>query len=210
MSQGPAHEEDETMITIGVTGGVGAGKSEVLRYLNARWGAEILRLDDLGRTLLDPDGACYHDAVRLLGEEIVLPDGTLDRKRIAAMIFSDGALREGLNALIHPAVRETSLNMVRGARERDVTLMVIESALLFDDHYDAICDEVWYIYADAATRSGRLKASRGYPEERIRGIMKAQLSDEAFRARCAAVIDNSGSFESTERQIDTRIREMLS
>ncbi len=194
------------MYIIGVTGGVGAGKSAVLDYLQEAHGAVIVRLDDVSRSLLDVNGRCYSDAVRLFGDAVVREDGTLDRPMIADRIFSDEGARKALDDLIHPAVKEETLRLIEEGRAQGCGLFVIEAALLIEDNYDAICDEMWYIYADADTRCRRLASSRGYSAERIRGTMAGQLSDEAFRAHTDLVIDNSGEFDRTKRLIDERIR----
>ena len=90
----------------------------------------------------------------------------------------------------------------RPAEDEGVRLLVVESAILLETNYGAICDEVWYIYADVKVRAARLRASRGYDDARIRKTMEAQLSDEEFRKRADHVIDNSGDFELTRGQID--------
>ena len=140
------------MHTIGVTGGIGAGKSEVLNYLKDSWGAAILKLDDVSRSFLDRGGRCYEEALRLFGPKIRREDGTLDRAGIAAIIFENESMREALNALIHPAVRDEVMRTVREEREAGTEFLFIEAALLIDAHYDAIFAEMWYIYADARTR----------------------------------------------------------
>lgn len=196
------------MRIIGITGGVGSGKSEVLGYLKDRWGAEVLALDEVSRRLLDRDEAGYMKTVELFGEEILKEDGTIDRPAVAKLVFADKALREALNGIIHPLVKEEALLRIADARERDVRLFVIEAALLIEGKYDAICDEMWYIHADAAVRAERLRRSRGYDDSRIRGVMAGQLSEAEFYAHCGQVIENSGDFSETKRQIDRLIQKI--
>ena len=118
------------MRIIGITGGVGSGKSEVLRYLNERWGAEILALDEVSRRLLDRDGAGYQKTVELFGRGILKEDGSVDRPAVAKLVFADAELREALNGIIHPLVKEETLVRIADARKRGVRLFVIEAALL--------------------------------------------------------------------------------
>ena len=198
------------MYIIGVTGGVGAGKSEVLRYMEEAYGARVIKLDDVARRLQEAGGACYDGMRELFGEDAVLPDGQLDRAAIAKQVFTDADLKEKLNALIHPAVKEETASLIRRAQSDGCSLLVLEAALLIEEHYDAFIDEMWYIYADEATRYRRLIASRGYSRERIRNMMASQLSEEKFRAASQTVIDNSGSFAETKKQIDARIGEITS
>ena len=192
----------EKMLKIGVTGGVGAGKSLVLSYLKEHHGARIIMLDEVGRELMQPDGACFKPVVDLFGTEVVKPDGTLDRPLIAKRMLADDDLRIKLNGIIHPAVLHETMNRIYRAEDEGVRLLVVESAILLETNYGAICDEVWYIYADVKIRAARLRASRGYDDARIRKTMEAQLSDEEFRKRADHVIDNSGDFELTRGQID--------
>ncbi|MBR3069501.1 MAG: dephospho-CoA kinase [Lachnospiraceae bacterium] len=192
----------EKMLKIGVTGGVGAGKSLVLSYLKEHHGARIIMLDEVGRELMQPDGACFKPVVNLFGTDVVKPDGTLDRPLIAKRMLADDDLRIKLNGIIHPAVLHETMNRIYRAEDAGVRLLVVESAILLETNYGAICDEVWYIYADVKVRAARLRASRGYDDARIRKTMEAQLSDEEFRKRADHVIDNSGDFELTRGQID--------
>ena len=95
-------------LVIGVTGGVGAGKSSVLKYLQEKWDANILVLDDVSREMLEIGGLCYDETIALFGKNVVLPDGRLDRAQIARIVFSDEKMKKALNGLIHPAVRRIS------------------------------------------------------------------------------------------------------
>jgi dephospho-CoA kinase len=193
------------MIIIGVTGGMGAGKSRVLAYLEEKWNARTIRLDDISRDLLARNGLCYEQTIHIFGEVIVKPDGDLDRALIARMIFEDSRLRDRLNALVHPAVKAEVRWIAEEMRQLDAGLLVVEAALLIEGGYREICDELWYIYADEAVRRERLKSSRGYTDERIDGTFATQLSDNAFRACVDFVVDNSGSFEDAARAIDSHL-----
>jgi dephospho-CoA kinase len=190
------------MRLIGVTGGIGSGKSEVLAYLEKRWGAKVIRLDDISRGLLSENGKCTQAAVELLGREIVMADGTLDRKLIASKILKDEKLRTGLDAIIHPEVKKETLRLVREYRKEGALVCAIEAALLIEEKYDEICDELWYIYASEKTRRERLIRTRGYSEEKIRQFFGRQLSEGEFRRHANLVIDNDGEFSETEKQID--------
>ena len=196
------------MIIIGVTGGMGAGKSRVLAYLEEKWNARTIRLDDISRDLL-ANGLCYEETIHIFGERIVKPDGNLDRALIAKMIFEDSQLRDRLNNLVHPAVKAQVRWIAEEMRQLDAGILVVEAALLIEGGYREICDELWYIYADEDTRRERLRDSRGYTDERINGTFATQLTDEMFRSRVDFVVDNSGSFEDTARAIDSHLKEIL-
>lgn len=194
------------MRIIGITGGVGAGKSLILEYLEKRHHAYVLYADKIANDLKMPGQACYLPLIHLLGQEICQEDGTIDKGKMAAKIFGDKELLAKVNGIIHPAVKKYICEQIEEKRKQgDVTWFVIEAALLIEDHYDEICDEIWYIYADIETRKQRLMESRGYTKERIAGIISGQLSDEDFRKACQFVIDNSGSAEETYIQIDEKL-----
>ena len=193
------------MKTIGITGGVGAGKSEVLRLLRKMCNCIILKADELARSLEDKDEVCYGPLVDLLGGGILAEDGQIDPKKMAGVIFAEGGdeLRGKVNAIVHPAVKKRILEMISDAkRERKADIFFIEAALLIEDGYDKIVDEMWYVYADEAVRRKRLKDSRGYSDAKITEIMESQSSDEVFRRYCRVVIDNSFGIEDTKRQLE--------
>ena len=191
------------MRTIGITGGVGAGKSELLAYIEKNYNSRILLADTVGHLVKEPGQPCYEKLVALLGKEILSPDGQIDRKAMAERIFADPELLEQVNGMIHPAVEtyileQIHLEQVRGTLD----FFFIEAALLIECGYEDKVDELWYIYADREVRARRLKAARGYSDEKIQEIMDSQLSEEEFRRHCQIVIDNSGSLQDAYRQID--------
>ena len=126
---------------------------------------------------------------------------------VAAVIFSDDRKREELNAIVHPAVREYVLQQ-KEAEERTgkLFLLVLEAALLIEEHYDEICDELWYIYTTEENRRARLKASRGYSDAHVDRIFASQLSEEEYRRHCRVVIDNNGTLEETLTQTEEALR----
>ena len=126
---------------------------------------------------------------------------------VAAVIFSDDRKREELNAIVHPAVREYVLQQ-KEAEERagKLFLLVLEAALLIEEHYDEICDELWYIYTTEENRRARLKASRGYSDAHVDRIFASQLSEEEYRRHCRVVIDNNGTLEETLTQTEEALR----
>ena len=119
----------------------------------------------------------------------------------------DDRKREELNAIVHPAVREYVLQQ-KEAEERagKLFLLVLEAALLIEEHYDEICDELWYIYTTEENRRARLKASRGYSDAHVDRIFASQLSEEEYRRHCRVVIDNNGTLEETLTQTEEALR----
>lgn len=193
------------MITIGVTGGVGAGKSEILRYLDNNYSCRILMSDNAAKELEAPGGTLYEPLVRLLEEAdigdgssgpLLLENGEIDKKEMAARIFSDAQLLTKINELVHPAVNKyIREEIAREKKSGEKEFFILESALLIENGYDRILDSMWYIYCEESVRSSRLKASRGYSDEKIRSIMMSQVSEDVFRSHCDTMIDNTGDFD---------------
>lgn len=193
------------MRVIGITGGVGAGKSEVLNLISEMCDCFILRADDLAKSLEKKGEACYEPLVKLLGEGILSEEGEIDSRKMAGAIFSeDGKDKlEAVNAIVHPAVKRRILQMID---EKNKTgrydYFFLEAALLIEDHYDEIVDEMWYVYAPEDVRRKRLISSRGYSDEKIDEIMKSQSSDSVFRKYCIRVIDNGLTLDDTKKQLE--------
>lgn len=196
------------MKVIGITGGVGAGKSVILNYIKENYNAEIIMTDDLAKSLCEKGKPCYDPLIRLLGKGVLLPDEEIDRSKMAALIFDNDELRDGVNGIIHPGVKEYINDRIALLRhENRLDYLIIEAALLIEAGYREIVDEMWYIYTDAKVRRNRLKASRGYSDSRIDSIMASQLSEAEFRANTDFEIDNSGERENTFKQINERLGE---
>lgn len=194
------------MKVIGITGGVGAGKSAILQYLKEKHGARVIEADKVGHFLMEPNGACYDKIVEIFGGGILNQDQTIHRGKLGKIVFADSELLGTLNKIIHPEVKSyiiSEISKERAGNHRK--LFVVEAALLIEDHYDVICDELWYIHTDEAVRSARLKESRGYDDKKIADIMANQKSPDEFRAACQAVIDNSGDLINTYEQIDRQL-----
>ncbi|MCM1538865.1 MAG: dephospho-CoA kinase [bacterium] len=194
------------MKIIGITGGVGAGKSMLLSYIERHYPCRVVYADVTAKQLQEKGGACYTQLVRLLGSEVLSEDGRIDKTKMAQKIFADDTLLAAVNAIVHPAVKQTILAEIQKERTAgQVGYFFIEAALLIEEHYDEICDELWYIYADEDARVKRLADARGYAEEKTEAIMKNQLAEEAFRRHCRVVIDNSRTPEEAYAQIDRQL-----
>jgi len=193
------------MLKIGLTGGVGAGKSRLLAFLQEKYDAFVLKADEVGHIVMEPGMPCYAPVISLFGPEIIKTDKTLDRKRISDVVFAEAEKRQKLNEIIHPAVKD----YIQEALEKEALagrkIAVVEAALLLEDHYQDFLDEIWYVYADEQARIRRLRDARGYTEEKARSIMAAQMPDEDFRSHADFVIDNSGTPEEAEMQIMERL-----
>ena len=190
------------MKIIGITGGVGAGKTRVLSYIEAHYRCRIVRADEAAHLLYEPGQVCHQGLVGLLGQQILNADDTIDKTRMAEIIFGDQKLLERVNEIVHPAVKRYILEQIAHEREKgEADYFFIEAALLIEEQYDKIADELWYIHADAAVRERRLAESRHYSPQKTADIMRGQLSEAEFREHCKVVISNNGDLEETYRQI---------
>lgn len=197
------------MKVLGITGGVGAGKTTVMEYMKKTWGARVIQADQVGHLLMEPGGRCYGEIVRSFGHEILREDETIDRRLLGSLVFGDPQRLEKLNSLVHPAVKEwICLEIEKERKNGKVPFVVVEAALLLEDHYEEICDEIWYVHTDEEVRIRRLMENRGYSREQAERIMENQLSEEVFRRQCQFVVDNSEYImENTYEQIDRGLKE---
>lgn len=191
------------MRVIGITGGVGSGKSSVLKLLKERFNAYILIADDIAKETMCRGNAGYEQVVEMFSEDILDKDKNIDRTKLATIVFHNENKRIVLNSIIHPLVKKIILNKINELKIAGTyDYVFVEAALLIEDHYDVICDELWYIYVPADIRRQRLKDSRGYSDEKIDSVFKSQLNEEAYKKACINVIDNSKDIEDTMSQIE--------
>ena len=182
---------------IGLTGGVGAGKSTVLSFLQENYGFYVIQADLMARKLMEPGKEAYKAVCDFLGPVILQENGEIDRKIMADIIFNDPAKREKIDQLTHPLVWEAIRKEAGKHADQPV---VIEAAVPSKDFLD-ICYKMWYLYTSREERIRRLKESRGYSDEKIAGIMANQASEEEFRNFTDCEINNSGTEEETSLQI---------
>jgi len=194
------------MKVIGITGGVGCGKSTVLDLVEKNFNEYVIKADEVGRHVLDKETKGYAQFVTLFGEAFLNGQGEVDREKLAREVFRNAGKLAVLNSIVHPLVKKYIVEeMARVRCMGRYDYFFVEAALLFEDHYELFCDEVWYIYADEVSRRARLLDSRGYSDEKTDSIMRNQLSEELFRKRCDYVLDNSGSVEETFEQLKKKL-----
>lgn len=180
---------------IGITGGVGAGKSTVLEYLKNKHNAYVIEADKVAHELMLPGFACY--------DKIIQEFGTTDRKILGEITFKDPDKLKTLSDIIHPEVRKEIERNVKKIQAVDPDkLIVIEAALLIEAGYESLCDQMWCITTDYETRKKRLMESRGYSLQKIDEIIANQLSDNEFKKHCDYSIENSENLSETYAQIE--------
>ena len=192
------------MRVIGLTGGVGSGKSYVAHRLQELYGMELLIADELGHVALEPGTDSFDRIVARFGSSVVRADGTLDRKCLADIIFHDPQALADMNGIVHPAVKEYLADYINKRRELPGTIL-LENAILYETGCDAFCDEIWYVAVPVEIRIRRLMTDRGYTEEKSRAIIARQQPEAFFRERADRIIDNGGNRQELEKELETMI-----
>ena len=194
------------MITIGITGGVGAGKSTVLDFLAEKYQADVMKADEIGHLVMEPGQECYEPVIALFGKQIIKDDKTIDRRQVSDVVFSHPDMLERLNEIIHPAVKRYIRRQLELKRQQGQKICVVEAALLLEDHYQEFCDTIWYIHTDQEIRIRRLMENRGYTREKSISIIASQAPEEFFRANADYVLVNNTDLKETWQQIEEGIR----
>ena len=194
----PTQVDSVQGMRVGLTGGVGAGKSTVAKLL-AEHGAVIIDADAIAREVVQPGTPGLAAVVEAFGPDIVGPDGALDRAKLASIVFADEAQRGRLNAIVHPLVDERTAELMRAAPEGAV--VVYDVPLLVEGGLAEGFDFVLVVEASVPTRLARL-ADRGMPEDDARNRIAAQASDEQRRAVADAVVRNDGTRDDLRAQVE--------
>ena len=200
------------MKILGITGGVGSGKSRILNELKTEYNAYIIESDTLAHELMEPGMAAYNEIVKEFGKDILLSDApfSIDRIKLGQIVFNDEEKLKKLNGIVHPAVKKEILRQIELKRNEGVTpLFVIEAALLIQDGYRDICDEIWYIWVSREERIKRLEKQRGYTREKCISIFESQEPDEYYKKYANFTINNENSYENSSKQLKARLNIFL-
>lgn len=198
------------MKVIGITGGIGSGKSTVMNILESKYGAKLLVADKIGYETMIKGCDTYFKMVEEFGKGILTEAGEIDRQKLAAILMSDIAELEKQNRIVHPYVLdviERKLNMWKNEGQR---LAAVESAILVEAGCHAYCDEIWLVTAAKEKRIERLINSRGYTKQKAESFIMNQKSDDMYRKDCDRVIENNGDIENIYKQLDKSIEQLLS
>lgn len=190
------------MKTIGITGGVGSGKTAVIEHFEKKYGARIIIADQVAHLLEEPGMPCYNKLVEAFGEKILDASQQIDKKKFASLIFQSENALETVNSIIHPEVKKYILDEIEKERINKRDYVIVEAALLIEDGYLDILDEIWFVYTEESIRRQRLKESRGYSDEKIDSIIASQLDEETYKQKCHHIIVNNATIEKATKQID--------
>ncbi len=187
---------------IGITGGIGAGKSVVLNYIESHYRARIFMTDNLAHVVMEPGTACNKALQEIFPPEVFEEDGRIRKEELAKAMYRKEELRTRLNEIVHPAVGEYLRDEVAKEKEKnDLDYVIIESALYNGSDFALLCDEVWNIRALPEVRAKRLMAERGYSAKKVSEIFESQKSYDAMRQTLPVQIDNNGDLNETFSRI---------
>ncbi len=189
------------MKTIGLTGGIGSGKSTVSQTL-AALGAYIIDADRVGHEIYLPGKAAWKQVTATFGQEILAEDQTIDRKKLGAIVFSSEDALTQLNAIVHPIMFEEIRQRIHAKRAEGFTPpIVVEAAILIEANWLPLADTVWVVEADADAAIARVAEQRGMSTTDAEARIANQLSNEERRKHAHVVIHNNGSLQDLEQQI---------
>lgn len=213
----------DEMLILGLTGGIGCGKTAVLTILKEEYDAYIIEADRLAHELMEPGKTVYQGIVDAFGMEVLMDtdidisapaegdavtdngqstvNRSIDRKKLGDIVFHDKDKLALLNSISHPLVKEEILRRIEEQKDAGKKLFVIEAALLIQDGYKSICDKMCYVYADLDVRISRLCEYRGFTKERAQAVIDSQESEVFYLEACDYKIDNSGSIENTKKDL---------
>lgn len=194
------------MMTIGITGGIGSGKSAVCQVLQEVYGATVFNADKVAKALMVQNRTLKNKIKETFGAESYFPDGQLNRAYLAERVFKDEVALKKLNALVHPAVRRALRRAKKKALADGIALLVYEAALLFETNGAAECDEVWVVHASKEIRMQRVMQRDGISAEQVAQRMAKQLPDAEFLRRADVVIYNEGDVEALLEQVELSLK----
>lgn len=213
----------DEMLILGLTGGIGCGKTAVLTILKEEYDAYIIEADRLAHELMEPGKTVYQGIVDAFGMEVLMDadidisapaegnavtdngqstvNRSIDRKKLGDIVFHDKDKLALLNSISHPLVKEEIVRRIEEQKDVGKKLFVIEAALLIQAGYKSICDKMCYVYADLDVRISRLCKYRGFTQERAQAVIDSQESEAFYLEACDYKIDNSGSLENTKKDL---------
>lgn len=189
------------MITIGLTGGIGSGKSLVARML-AEKGAALVNADEVGHRSYRKGTPVYERVVASFGRDILDENGEIDRGKLGQLVFADPRQRQRLNAIVWPEMARMMAQELEALRSRGTAVAVLEAAVLIEAGWQPLADEVWAVLASPRVTRQRLMETKGMSPEQADARIRSQLSNEERRRRADVVIENNGTIEELRQRVE--------
>ena len=188
------------MLVIGLTGGIGTGKTEVSRLL-AQLGATVINADQVGHEAYTPHSEAWQEVVRTFGEDILQASGEIDRRKLGGIVFADPERLATLNGIMHPRMAAIVREKLEVLESQGTDVAVVEAAVLFEAGWDALVGEVWTTESLADTVVERLQQRNGFAPAEIRKRIASQMPSEDRARRADEVIENDGELEDLETAV---------
>ena len=189
------------MLVIGLTGGIGTGKSEAARHLKGL-GATVIEADAVGHEVYKPNTECWREVVSAFGEDVLQPNGEIDRRKLGSIVFSSPEQLAKLNGIVHPGIAQMVTGQLDRLRVQGTPVAVVEAALLFEAGWDSLVDEVWVTDSPVETVVQRLQARSGLSPQEVVERIDSQMDRSERLARADAVIDNASGLDELRRAVD--------
>jgi dephospho-CoA kinase len=186
---------------IGLTGGIGSGKSTVSRYLS-ELGAAIIDADKLGHEVYLPNTESWRDLVKTFGKEILTPADKIDRKKLATIVFNNPEKLQQLNAIVHPRMFEIAKQRIEDNRRQGTKVVILDAPILFEANWTPLVEAVWVVVANEANVVKRAVARSGLTEEQVRLRIRSQMSNKDRIQRAQVVIHNDGTAEDLRNKVN--------
>jgi len=197
------------MKIIGLTGGTGSGKSTVSKFL-AHLGAVVIDADKVGHEVFKPGTKAWQEVVDAFGQGIISADGTIDRRKLGEIVFSNPDARAKLNQVMHPLIYEQVKSRIEEYGRKGVAIIIVEAPLLLEVGWKSLVDEVWVTSASEATVIKRLKEQKGLPEAQSLARIRAQLTDEERIRQADVVIDTDCALDELKERVEALWRKLRS
>ena len=191
------------MKVIGLTGGIGSGKSTVSQFLR-ELGAVLIDADQVGHEAYQPNTETWREVVAAFGEQILTPDGEIDRRELGGIVFGDAELLARLNLIMHPRMYEMMKAQIEEYRQRGADVVVLEAAVLLEAGWTPLVDEVWVTVAPESTVVERTRERTGLSEEQVLARIRSQMSSEERAKRADVVVNNDG----TQDELKAKVKEL--
>ncbi|MBM4404849.1 MAG: dephospho-CoA kinase [Chloroflexi bacterium] len=188
------------MIVIGLTGGIGSGKSTVTQHLK-ELGAVIVDADKVGHETYLPETPAWKDLIATWGTDLLLPNREIDRKKLGAIVFSDPKNLQTLNGIVHPRLRELLLKKIEENRALGTKVLVIEAAILIEASWQNVVDEVWVAHAPEDVVIKRIMARNNWGEEQIRARIRSQMTNDERAKHANVMLDTNCTLEEVRAKV---------
>ena len=191
------------MKIIGLTGGIGSGKSTVAQFL-VKLGVVVVDVDKIGHEILRPDSEAGQKVVATFGRQILSPSGEIDRSKLGEIVFNNPEALSRLNRIVHPRMHDMIRDEINEYRKQGVAVVIVEAAILIEANWQSLVDEIWVTIAPENAVIERLKDQRGLEEEQTLARIRSQLSNDERSQHANVIIDNNGNLD----EVRIRVQEL--